>query len=279
MQCHGSSSFDVLMAVYKGDSSSLFKNALESVYSNSLQPNKFIIVADGPLTNELESILGQFSDRNNICIVRLPVNLGLAGALNAGLAHVESEYTIRAVSDDINSPDRFLKLMTQLVKGFDVVGSSILEVDKTGAKLAIRKLPSDQLSIASFALKRNPFNHMSVGFRTKVILDAGGYPSIHLKEDYALWAILIVSGARLCNIDEILVNATTGRDMFKRRGGLKYALAEIDMQKHLVAVGLKGLPSAVFHGFLRAAVFLMPNFARELIYLKLLRLGVVKPSD
>jgi hypothetical protein len=161
--------------------------------------------------------------------------------------------------------------MMVLAEGFDVVGSAILEVDKNGKKIAIRRLPMDQISITSFARKRNPFNHMSVGFRTKTIVDAGYYPAIHLKEDYALWATLIANGAKFYNLDEILVNATTGRDFYRRRGGLKYALAEIDMQRHLMRVGLKSFTAAFFDGFLRAFIFLMPSAFRELIYLKLLR--------
>lgn len=271
MQNYTNLNFAVLMAVYKKDSPSLFHKAIDSVYSNSLQPGKFVIVADGPLTDDLENVLNKFSNQKNLLIIRLPENVGLASALNVGLACIDAEYTIRADADDINSRNRFEKLIAMLVEGYDVVGSSILEVDENGLKIAIRKLPTDQNSITSFARKRNPFNHMSVAYRTKIVINAGGYPLIHLKEDYALWATLISSGARLCNIDELLVNATTGRDMFQRRGGVKYALAEIDMQRHLVRVGLKGYSAAFFDGFVRACVFLMPSFAREFIYLKLLR--------
>ena len=114
---------------------------------------------------------------------------------------------------------------------------------------------------------------MSVGFRTKVIIDAGCYPEIHLKEDYALWATLLAKGIKVYNLDETLVDATTGKDMYRRRGGLKYALAEIDMQRHLVRVGLKSYFFAVIDGSLRALIFLMPSVIRKLIYLKLLRSG------
>jgi glycosyltransferase involved in cell wall biosynthesis len=264
--------FTVLMAVYGKDDPSLLRMAINSVFSNSLCPKKLIVVADGPLNSDLDEILSLFIGRENFFVIRSERNIGLAGALNIGLNCIETKYTIRADSDDFNYPDRFSRLISTLEYGYDLVGSSILEVDKQGNKLAVRKPPLAQREILLFARKRNPFNHMTVGFRTSTVLNAGGYPSIYLKEDYALWVTLLEKKARVCNIGEILVNATTGKDMYRRRGGFKYAIAEVDMQIHLVRVGMKGPLSALIDGLFRSMVFLAPRRIREFVYLKFLRL-------
>ncbi len=266
--------FTVLISTYINDDPFLFDMALQSVLNNSFSPSRIVVVADGPLTKSLNNVLDKYLAETNFFVFRLGANKGLALALNEGLKQVDTEFTIRADADDINFPTRFATLIKLLESGYDVVGSSILEVDRSGVELAIRNPPLDQDEIKRFAKKRNPFNHMSVAFRTKVVTDVGGYPNIHLKEDYALWATLISRGVRMCNSNEILVRATTGRDFYKRRGGLRYAFAEIAMQKHLVSCGLKNPFSALFDGILRSIVFLAPGRVREFVYVNFLRQGI-----
>jgi glycosyltransferase involved in cell wall biosynthesis len=268
------SNFTVLISVFKKDDPTLFYLALKSIFENSMLPSRVLVIADGPLTNELNEILNLYSSHSSLFIIRLEVNEGLSSALNVGLRTIDTEFTIRADSDDFNSPNRFVTLIKLLESGYDLVGSSIIEVDKSGTELAIRRPPLNQVDIRKFAKKRNPFNHMSIAFRTIVVTGIGGYPNIFLKEDYALWATLISKGVPMCNSDEILVRATTGRDFYKRRGGLRYAFAEIAMQKHLVSCGLKNPFSALFDGVLRSIVFLAPGRVREFVYVNFLRQGI-----
>ena len=263
--------FSVLLAVCKKDDPTLLKKALDSIFSNTLQPYEVVIVADGPLTDDLMSLMRKYLFNRQIRLIKLPYNLGLAAALNAGLSTVKTKYTLRADADDFNHHNRFELLIEKLREGFDLVGSAIREVDKVGVEVAYRSCPLTENNIRQFARKRNPFNHMTVGFRTAAVVQAGGYPSIYLKEDYALWATLLAKGCRVCNLKEVLVNASAGREMFRRRGGLRYALAEINLQHHLVKCKLKSAHSALIDGVLRSVIFLAPNAFREFFYLKFLR--------
>lgn len=259
------------MSVYAQDNPFLFDKALNSIFINSLKPSRVLVVTDGPLTSSLNNVLEKYAVEPTLVVHRLEVNKGLASALNDGLKHIKTEFTVRADSDDINYPTRFATLINLLESGYDLVGSSILEVDKSGSELAIRRPPLCQMQIRKFAKRRNPFNHMSVAFRTKVVIEVGGYPDIFLKEDYALWSTLISKGIRMCNSDEVLVRATTGSDFYKRRGGIRYAYAEFAMQKHLISSGLKNPFFALFDGLLRALVFLAPGRIREFVYVNFLR--------
>ncbi len=269
-------SFTVLMAVYKKDDPYLFQKALTSVFANHLLPKELVIVADGHLTDALLSIIEDFKKIHPLRLVQLPRNVGLSNALNAGLSTIQTTYTLRADADDINYPKRFEVMVAKLHEGFDLVGAAIREVDKVGNEVAFRCCPLTEDEIRRFINKRNPFNHMTVGFRTVAVVKAGGYPSIHLKEDYALWATLLAMGCRVCNLSEVLVDATAGTDMFRRRGGIRYAIAEVDLQRHLVRCGLKTSISALFDGILRSLVFLAPNFAREYFYIRFLRIHKVE---
>jgi glycosyltransferase involved in cell wall biosynthesis len=263
--------FSVLLAVYKKDNPLLFIKALESIFLNTIQPKKLVIVADGELSDQLQEVINEYSKFPYLKFIQLPKNRGLATALNAGLREITTKYTIRADADDFNHPNRFELLLEKLEEGYDLVGSAIKEVDKSGAFVAIRNPPQTEDDIKAFAIKRNPFNHMTVAFRTELVRQAGGYPSIFLKEDYALWATLLSMGCRVCNINSILVDATAGLEMFQRRGGFKYALAEIDLQTHLVRMKIKSPLVALIDGTLRSIIFLAPNVIREYVYVNFLR--------
>lgn len=263
--------FSVLLAVHKGDDPILFQKALSSIFSNTLQPGELVVVADGQLTQRLSSIVAAYSSIYPVRLIQLSNNVGLAKALNEGLVCIKTEYTVRADADDFNYPRRFELLIEKLYQGFDLVGSAIREVDRTGCPVAFRKCPLTENEIRQFVKRRNPFNHMTVGFSTAAVLEAGGYPAIHLKEDYGLWASMLAKGCKVCNLDEVLVDATAGKEMFQRRGGLRYAVAEIELQRHLVRCGLKSSLSALIDGVMRAIIFLAPNTVREFFYLRFLR--------
>jgi glycosyltransferase involved in cell wall biosynthesis len=263
--------FTVLMAVYHRDDPELFELAVNSVFSNTVKPHDFILVVDGPVGVELARVILALERSFPMRIFWLPKNGGLANALNVGLSYVRTEWVLRADADDYNLPYRFERQLTFMEEGVDLFGSAIVEVDKDGQHLGYRVPPCDWSSIRRFAKLRNPFNHMTVGFRVELARRCGGYPNIHLKEDYGLWASMMMNGAKVANSPDALVEATAGRDMYIRRGGWKYAKAEIELQSHLMHCHIKSLFSACVHGGLRAIVFLAPGRIRGFIYEKVLR--------
>ncbi|MBT8556446.1 glycosyltransferase [Polynucleobacter paneuropaeus] len=274
--------FTVLMAVYRNDDLSLFQKAVESVFQNTLQPNLCLIVVDGPIPQRMSEAIGEMEKIHGtkIQFLRLPQNLGLAKALNAGIEQVHTDWIVRADADDINLPNRFLELATAIKDhpGLDLLGSNILEVDKEGNPIAIRAVPVSQLEIRKFAKSRNPFNHMTVAYRRAAVIECGGYPDVYLREDYALWCKFINKEKKLLNIPQVLVHATAGKEMYARRGGWKYAKAEWEMQQLLVTLGQKNSMRAIFDGLMRSAIFLLPGSLRGLIYMRLLRRSTLEKA-
>jgi len=270
--------FTVLMAVYEKDDPDLFIRAIDSVYQNDIKPDHTILVVDGPVPIKLEKQIGFTQQQYGIEIVRLDKSSGLAVALNIGLRHINTEWVVRADADDYNLPQRFRCIAELLHKqpDLDIIGSNILEIERDGTPVARRVMPTKHAQIYKFLSRRSPFNHMTVAFRRSLVEHCGGYPNIYLREDYALWIVMITSGAKCANIDEVLVHATAGRDLYRRRGGWRYACAEIDLQKLMVRCGIKSWFRAVLEGIGRASVFLAPSFLRCLIYEKILRHPVNK---
>ena len=264
--------FTILMPVYdRDDINELFVRAVDSVYNNTVPPNDFILMVNGPVRLELETKILSYQKDKKMNVIWLATNIGIANALNIGLKEVKTEWVFRADADDFNLPDRFEKQLALMNHDVDLVGGAIREVDREGRVLAIRRTPVSNIEIRKYAKYRCPFNHMTVAFKTDLALKCGGYPDIYLREDYALWALMIKHGARTVNTAEILVEATTGRDMYRRRGGWRYAVAEIKLQSHLVGAGIKGPLAAFFDGISRSSVFLLPEVLRGWIYVHLLR--------
>ena len=262
------------MAVYKNDDITLFKRAVQSVFENTLLPNAFVLVVDGQVPNPLGKIITSLESEYKLETLHLPVNVGLAKALNAGLTKVRTKWVARADADDYNDPERFALQANAIARSdntIDIVGGAIQEIDVYGKPLAVRRTVENHSDIMRYASYRNPFNHMTVVYKTEFAIQNGGYPHIHLKEDYALWAQMLSNGARALNLPNILVFATAGKEMYSRRGGLKYATAEISLQRHLVRTGIKSLPMAIVHGISRATVFILPSFCRGWIYERFLR--------
>jgi len=263
--------FTVLMSVYDRDDVTLFVRAIDSVYQNILQPMETILVVDGEVNSLLNDSIVRSTQKYGINCQRLKYNVGLRCALNYGLQFVRTAWVARADADDFNLPNRFSTQIELARKGFDLIGSFVQEVNTDGTLQKIRRLPCQHVSIVRFASRRNPFNHMSVMFRTELVGKCGGYPALYLREDYGLWALMIYNKAKLVNIDEVLVVATAGSGMINRRRGLSSALAEIRLQKHLNQCSIKNPCSAVVDCFLRGILLLLPTPLLSLLYNFMLR--------
>lgn len=273
--------FTVLMAVWRGDDPWFFEQAVRSVFENTLSPDEFVLVVDGSVLMPLAATIEKLKSEFGLNVLYLPENVGLARALNEGLKRVRTNWVVRADADDFNLPHRFehLARAVNCKVPSDLLGSAIREVELDGTKQALRRTPSTHEEIVKYIKYRNPFNHMTVAYRRELALSCGGYPEIHLKEDYALWALMLHRGAVTTNLNEALVYANTGHEMYKRRGGWRYACAEIQLQHYLVDCGVKGPFLALLHGVARGLVFLMPATWRGWIYKCFLREKVVSESD
>jgi glycosyltransferase involved in cell wall biosynthesis len=259
------------MSIYSKSDPGLLAKAIVSVFEGNLIPDHFILIADGTLSSELEKVLKEIANVFNIEVIRLTKNVGLALALNYGLKHVKTEWVARADDDDFNLPRRFEAQLPYALDGYDVIGGNILEVDEVGKKLGVRKCPFSQQDIASYIKFRSPFNHMTVIYKRKSVLEVGGYPDLYLKEDYGLWALMYKNGCRFVNVQEVIVHAGSGVGMYARRGGARYIKSEFQLQIFLYRLGVKSSLNALVLFLARSFIFLIPNQLRFFFYQFFLR--------
>jgi glycosyltransferase involved in cell wall biosynthesis len=265
--------FSVLMSVYHKDNPVYLAEALASLVPQLAHVDEVVLVKDGPLGSALEAAIDRWRAALPLWEVALPRNVGLARALNAGLAHCKSDWVFRFDADDLCLPERAALQRARIGDGaLDILGGQIEECDPATLAVTGRRLvPCEEAAIKYFLRRRNPFNHMTVCFRRALIQEIGGYPDIPLKEDYALWAKAIAHGARVANLPQVLVRARAGRDMVARRGGLGYARSELALQAYLRRYGVQPTLSSLLVGAARAALFASPLAVREFVYRRMLR--------
>lgn len=153
--------FSVLMAIYIKDSPLFLSEALQSIYKNTVAPDEVIIIRDGKVTSELNSVIDSWRRYLNIKDFTLEKNMGLGAALNFGLNQCMHDLVIRADSDDINRTNRFECILDFMTKNGDVhiLSSWVEEFEfNPGDKGIIKKVPSRN-SILKYSKNRSPFNH------------------------------------------------------------------------------------------------------------------------
>lgn len=267
--------FSVLIATYHGDDPTALDKALESVYSQSHQPNEVVIVEDGDLTPRLRDIIDKWSDYEPITTknVKIDENRGLGKALSIGLDHCTYDIVARMDSDDLAVPDRFAKQIHFLQTNHEiaVVGGYMREIDSESGRSYTRKVPTDSEQIRSKAKFRSPLNHPTVMFRKGAVKDVGSYRDLRSMQDYELWVRLLNNGYALANIPEVLTETEIKGDLYERRGGLKYGLLECQLQSEFLRSGFISLPIFTFNLLARVPIRLLPNMLRKTIYKTMLR--------
>ena len=268
--------FSVLMSVYKNEKPDYLREALESVVHQTLMPNEIIIVKDGPLTEELDAAINEYSEKYSALfrIVAFEKNRGLGLALKDGVLACSYDYIARMDTDDICKPNRFEQQIKYLEQNprIALLGTWIKEFSYDKDKPdTITKLPCKHEDILQFAKSRNPFRHMTVIFKKQAILDIGNYRNFLWFEDYDLWVRIIQKGYEVANLPEFFVDVRADNEMFARRGGWKYLKQELMFQRFLFSNSFINVFQLVRNVIVRSVVRLMPNSVRVLTYKKVLR--------
>lgn len=270
-------SYSVLMSVYFKENPEYFKTAIDSMLTQTVKPSDFVIVCDGKLTDELDSVIDEFKSKfpQLFNIVRLNENVGLGPALKAGLEQCKCELVARMDTDDISLPDRMEIQLKAFEKNPDatVIGGQISEfLNNPDEIIDYRLVPLTADDIYNRAKSRNPMNHVTVVYKKSQVLEVGGYDDLPGFEDYRLWVTLLSAGKKLINIENVCCNVRVGDGVYKRRGGIGYFKHTWNMEKYLRQEKMIYLFQFWKNVSVRfVGTVLCPNFVREYFFKKLMR--------
>lgn len=221
------STISVLMSVYKSERPAFFDMSLRSIWTDQiLKPNEIIIIKDGPLGKDLDSIIDQWKNTigEKLKVLENKENIGLTKSLNKGIKEADSDYIARMDSDDISDPLRFSIQKEYLDSHQDVsvIGGSIMEFDSEHQNLGIRKFPLDNDEVLKYIHKASPLAHPTVMIRKSIFDNGLQYnENYRTSQDIALWFDVLKSGYKIGNLNEITLKFRREGDVFKRRSKAK----------------------------------------------------------
>ncbi len=275
-----SDTFSVSMCVYGGDNPVFFDVALQSVINQTVKPYEIVLVVDGPIPDEIESVIEKYRiylSEISICfhVIYLEKNMGHGEARRIGFENCCCSLIALMDADDISLPYRFEKQLHVFKNNpeISIVGGIIQEfIDTPNNPVAKRVVPENDVDIKQYMKKRCPMNQMTVMFRKEAVQEAGGYLDWYCDEDYYLWIRLALADKKFANLSDILVDVRVGADMYQRRGGWKYYKSEKTLQKLMLDKRMIG----VFRYFINVSErfilqVLMPNWLRGFVFRKLAR--------
>lgn len=230
--------FSVCMSVYKNDNTTDFADAVLSIYNQTCRPDEIVLVVDGPVPEIMHNTIDALKNKTGIMkVIQLEQNMGHAIARQTGLEAARNELCAVMDADDISVPDRFEKQL----KAFEehpevsVVGGLIHEfIHKIDNVVGTRIVPENDADIKDYLKSRCPMNLVTVMLKKSDVMKVGGYLDWYCEEDYYLWIRLALGGYKFYNIQENLVNVRVGKEMYQRRGGMKYFKSEVRLQKYML---------------------------------------------
>lgn len=262
-------SISVLMSVYNKEIPEYLDSAMKSIWDDqTTKPNEVVLVKDGPLTKELNSIIDEWETKlsKTLIVVSLDKNVGLAKALNYGLDRCTGELIMRMDTDDISRPFRFGKQLEFMNNNpnIGISGMATSEFYENGNRTE-NIYPSENDLLKSMLHKASPFAHPTVCYRREIILALGGYPTkFHLCEDIALWFKAAEAGVYFANIPEVGLDFRVMNNFYSRRS---YSKSFSELKAYLFGIKkLYGLNWRLLFPFVRFIVRVMPTWLSKFLY-------------
>ncbi|MFZ4480543.1 MAG: glycosyltransferase [Rhodoferax sp.] len=212
-----------------GNRTEYLREAIESVLRQSFTDFEFLIIADG-VSAPVLSILSGYADAR-IRLIRLPLNMGISAARNAGLAAARAPYIALMDSDDVALPQR---LATQYVflqahPEVTVCSSNSIKFFPDGSKVAMRYPETDGMIKARLLIVDSSILNPTAMYRADFVrAHRLRYdPNFPPDDDHRFYVDMMRIGATFYGLHEELLmyrrhesnytNDMTGADAIKTR--------------------------------------------------------------
>lgn len=229
--------YTVVLSVYRADNPRQFREALDSIITQTVPASQIIVVVDGPVPPELAQAVKGYEGQASIDVLWLPANLGRGGARHEAVLRARFDIVGIMDSDDFCVARRFEWQLPALANA-DVVGGQIAEFECDPKRLErTRRVPLAHDEIVQRGRWLLPVNHVTIVFRKESYLRVGGYRSLRKVEDYDLFHRLVIAGARFANISEVVVLVRTSPEQYSRRQGWSYFSEELSLYRSMREAG------------------------------------------
>lgn len=262
----------VLMSVYKNDNPEHLRLSVESILNQTYQDFVLLVGIDGAVSDGLSEVLRGYESDSRVRVFWFPENRGLTAVLNNLLEEgkkLQPKYFARMDADDISKSDRFEKQVKFLEANpeLDVIGGAIEEMEYDG-KLngKVIHYPLTHQECFDFFATRNPLAHPAVMFNAKFFDKVPSYNASYKKnQDTELWYRAFKAGCKFGNVEDIVLTFRVSKDMYKRRGGTKFAKEVLKLRNEInrgLGYGLK----ATLFGYAYFIMAISPGCVKKFAY-------------
>ena len=268
--------YSVLMSVYYKEIPEYFRQSLQSMMDQTVVTDDFVLVCDGPITDELDAVIQYFTEQypNIFNVIRLPENVGIGNAANIGLQHCKNDLVAKMDADDISISNRCELQLKKFAANehLTVVGGIIEEFDQdVNRPFAIRNVPDSNEDIRVFARRRQPFNNVTVMYRRSAVLAVGSYRPLCRCEDYDLYVRLLYADYYAENIPQVLAKVRVGKGGISRRVSWLTLKGVFYSRWHAVRIGYSSIWDFLICVGGELLMMLCPSSVRRYIYNRFLR--------
>lgn len=262
----------VLMSVYKNDNPEHLRLSVDSILNQTYQDFLLLIGVDGAVGDDLADSLHSYDTNPKIKIFWYTENRGLTAVLNDLLEEGKKwkpMFFARMDADDISYTDRFEKQVKYLSENpdIDVVGGAIEEMEYDGSLNGkVIQYPLSHQECFDFFATRNPLAHPAVMFRASFFDKVTSYNACYKKnQDTELWYRAFKAGCKFGNLKNVVLTFRVSKDMYKRRGGAKFAMEVLKLRKEIN----KGLGYGIKATLFSYAYYIMaisPGWVKKFAY-------------
>lgn len=262
----------VLMSVYKNDNPGHLCLSIDSILNQTYQDFLLLVGVDGAVGDGLKACLEGYEQFERVRVFWFSENRGLTAVLNNLLEEgkkMQPKYFVRMDADDISKTDRFEKQVKHLEAHpeLDVIGGAIEEMEYDGqlnGKVIHYPLTHDECF--RFFATRNPLAHPSVMFNAKFFDKVESYNASYKKnQDTELWYRAFIAGCKFGNLEDVVLTFRVSKDMYKRRGGTKFAKEVLKLRNEInrgLGYGLK----ATLFGYAYYIMAISPGWVKKFAY-------------
>ena len=212
-----------------GNRTEYLREAIESVLRQSLTDFEFLIIADG-VSAPVLSILSSYADAR-IRLIRLPLNMGISAARNAGLAAAKAPYIALMDSDDVALPQRLATQYEFLQSHPEVTvcSSNSIKFFPDGTRIAMRYPETDGMIKARLLIVDSSILNPTAMYRADFVrANKLRYdPNFPPDDDHRFYVDMLRAGATFQGLHEELLlyrrhesnytNDMTGADAIKTK--------------------------------------------------------------
>ena len=262
----------VLMSVYKNDHPEHLRLSVESILKQTYQDFLLLIGVDGAIGDDLADVLHSYDANLKVSTFWFTENRGLTAVLNNLLEEakkMQPMFYARMDADDISYSDRFEKQVKYLNENpeLDVIGGAIEEIEYDGSLNGkVIQYPLTHQDCFNFFATRNPLAHPAVMFRASFFDKVTSYNANYKKnQDTELWYRAFMAGCKLGNLKDTVLTFRVSKDMYKRRGGTKFAKEVLKLRNEInkgLGYGLK----ATLFGYAYYIMAISPGWVKKFAY-------------